>query len=116
MLPKCISPKGFLDEAQSLYLDNKAGKAVNAPSSLLGSMVKSAAAGKRSAITGEEARKEMSHLDSKDLEGPVSPALLPSLEAKEGNVGSGNGMRSQVKVDSKQKSMAEKAKNYPFQH
>lgn len=88
MLPKCISPKGFLDESKTLYM-RRAG----------------------SLSDGVEARAEMSLLNS-PVAGPVAPALVPSLQAnkewfaaKSSFIGSG--------VHSK--SLAEKAKNYPFQ-
>lgn len=98
MLPKCIQPKGFLDEAESLYVKNASS------ASVAGTAKSSTLAG------GEEARKEMSRLGSKDLEGPVSPALLPSLQAEEVS------NHSYAKEESMpNKSMTEKAKNYPFQ-
>ena len=127
MMPKCISPKGFLDETKSFY--HTVGKkeeldTTTRRGSLLGSMV---AGGGSSTLSGEEAREEMSHLHSKDLAGPVSPALVPSLQpsvccrmaSKPVNVegfGSSpisNGAVSEVK---QKRSMAEKAKNYAFQH
>ena len=92
MLPKCISPKGFLDETKTLYTRRTGSLA-----------------------DGAEARAEMSLLSS-PVAGPVAPALVPSLQAnkewlynstKPCAVGSG------VLVHSK--SLAEKAKNYPFQ-
>lgn len=109
MLPKCIQPKGFLNEAEVMYLDDKGRDGKKAGSTnLFESMVRNAGLGK--ALTGEDAREEMSRLDSKDLEGPVSPALMPSLQVENGGVSSKPSM-----VEQSPRSMAEKAKNYPFQ-
>jgi len=111
MLPKFITPKGFLDETESLYRI-PAGLDGEGPSSA--TLLQSLMVGQ----TGEEATKEMSRLDSKDLEGPVPPALLPSLEVNEGAKSKpiSNGSRgSPARVGPTKKSMAEKAKNYPFQ-
>jgi len=105
MMPKCIIPKGFLDEAETLF-DDKRGKnerdeASRGRPSLL----------KPRDLTGQEARDEMSRLHSKDLEGPVPPALAVRLQV--------NKEKAAVSPKPplkglKQKSLAEKAKNYPF--
>ncbi|KAL7534692.1 hypothetical protein ACHAXR_009379 [Thalassiosira sp. AJA248-18] len=119
MLPNCIKAKGFLDEAESLYFNEIEGKGGgHRGKKSFGLMVRNAAAGVGSAkpLTGEEARNEMSRLDSKDLEGPVSPALAPSLQVEEAGATSSASSNNRVhKADSKRQSMAEKAKNYPFQ-
>lgn len=138
MLPKCITPRGFLDEAESLYYDDsntiqhagRAGSRRGSKTSIVGSMVRSAAAGviaPKDNLSGEEARNEMSRIDSVDLDGPVSPALAPSLEAKgkksgtsskkvNGSSSSSSRMQGHEKGEPiKKMSMAEKAKNYPFQ-
>mmetsp|Transcript_7048 Transcript_7048/g.13131 ORF Transcript_7048/g.13131 Transcript_7048/m.13131 type:complete len:631 (-) Transcript_7048:169-2061(-) len=104
MLPKCIKPKGFLDEAESLFDGNK-----KSSTNLIESMINGGS--KRQESTGEEARNEMSKLHSGDLEGPVSPALVVSLQA-ENNQGAVSPIPPLT--DQKRKSMAEKAKNYPF--
>lgn len=122
MLPKCIIPKGFLDEAESLYLHDKNDSAASTATSLFGSMVAAASQSRKQKISGEEARKEMSQLDSEDLEGPVSPALAASLQTE----GSGKNLNSpkgskigmspkQMENRRRKTSLAEKAKNYPFQ-
>jgi len=104
MLPKCITPKGFLDEAESLFDGSK-----KSSTNMIESMINVGT--KRQESTGEEARNEMSKLHSGDLEGPVSPALAVSLQAE-----NKQGAASPVPpiTDRKRKSMAEKAKNYPF--
>jgi hypothetical protein len=111
MYPKCITPTGFMDETDTLYFDGKK------KSNLFDNIVK--IIGKRNrSLTGEEAREAMSHLHTKDLRGPVSPSLLASLHAKEQANSKMAGVlpeQSKTKLDSMQKSMAEKAKNFPFQ-
>ena len=118
MMPKCINPKGFLDETKSFY--HTVGKKEELDTTTRrGSLLSST-------LSGEEAREEMSHLHSKDLAGPVSPALVPSLQpsvccrmaSKPVNVeGFGSPISNGAVAEMKQKrSMAEKAKNYPFQH
>jgi len=111
MMPKCITPKGFLDEAESMYDDTVKsgdGKKTN------GTNFFETVVGMT--LAGAEAREEMSRLDSVDLEGPVSPALVPILQIKKDNEGrvfkSSKAAQGELP---KQKTMAEKAKNYPFQ-
>ncbi|KAL7537580.1 hypothetical protein ACHAWF_005822 [Thalassiosira exigua] len=94
MLPKCIVPKGFVNEGESLYSE---GKVARAP-----------VPHKGMAMTGEEARKEMSELNDEDLHGPVSPALVASLQLND------RGMTKPI-LQSKTMTMSEKAKNFPFQ-
>lgn len=124
MLPKCIKPKGFIDEAETLYVDGRRGGAGGEGKdhgSILGSMVRRAAGEARPPLTGEEAREEMSVPDSKDLEGPVSPALAPSLqkqatEEKPGSKKGDGAAHGPGKAEpAKRKSLASKAKNFPFQ-
>jgi len=112
MLPKCIKPKGFIDESKSLHSTIQ---------------MRPRGLGKRSvSVAGKEAREEMSRLDNNDViaAGPVSP-MLASLQVNSadhdmmgspkstGSVGSRASSRGGSEV---KKSMAEKAKNYPFQH
>ena len=109
MLPKCIKPKGFIDESKSLHSTIQ---------------MRPRGLGKRSvSVAGKEAREEMSRLDNNDvISGPVSP-MLASLQVNSadhdlmgfgpGSVGSRASSRGGSEV---KKSMAEKAKNYPFQH
>ena len=113
MLPKCIKPKGFIDESKNL-LHHSSSTIQMRPRGL----------GKRSvSVAGKEAREEMSRLDNNDVAGPVSP-MLASLQVNSadhdmmgspkstGSVGS----RASSRASEVKKSMAEKAKNYPFQH
>eukprot|EP01082_Thalassiosira_pseudonana_P009062 g8103.t1 g8103 contig27:194661-196694(+) len=114
MLPKCIQTKGFLDEKQSLYCDDP--ELARGSKTFLDSIVR------KKSQTGEAAREEMSNLHSGDLIGPVSPALAASLQVNEGG-GDGVGGSAttgtmsprHAKGPVKQKSLASKAKNYPFQ-
>jgi hypothetical protein len=111
MYPKCITPTGFMDETETLYFGGKK------PSSLFDNIVRIISKRNRS-LTGEEAREEMSHLRTKDLRGPVSPSLLVSLHTKEqanSKMAGDVPEPSKAKLDSMQKRMAEKAKNFPFQ-
>lgn len=112
MMPKCITPKGFLDEKETLlgthYCDldrtqrrresiiERANKAVGRTPHTQ---------------TGQEAREEMSHLTS--LDGPIAPALAPMFDVKNGDDGVAS-MSPQHGVKGRQ-SLASKAKNYPFQ-
>jgi len=110
MYPKCIKPTGFVDETETLYFDGKK------TSILLDTVVKRMT--KRSpSLTGDEAREEMSHLHTKDLQGPVSPSLMASLHAREqaNSKVVGDVEHNKAKVELMQKSMSEKAKNFPFQ-
>ncbi len=68
-------------------------------------------------LTGDEAREEMSHLHAKDLQGPVAPSLMASLHAREqaNSKVVGDVEQKKTKVELMQKSMSEKAKNFPFQ-
>ncbi|KAL9182386.1 hypothetical protein ACHAXT_013038 [Thalassiosira profunda] len=116
MLPKCITPRGFLDEAESLYVDGASHRALHSPPefsrrrSLLGSI------GGEKEQSGEEAREEMSRLDSRELEGPVMPQLAPSLQVAHAANSPPPPSGSARKADAgKGKSMAKKALNYPFQ-
>ncbi|KAL3806405.1 hypothetical protein ACHAXA_006327 [Cyclostephanos tholiformis] len=110
MYPKCITPTGFMDETETLYFDGKK------TSSLLDNIAKIFSKRNRS-LTGAEAREEMSHLHTKDMQGPVSPSLLASLHAKEqvNTKMAADVPENKAKLDSTQKSMAERAKNFPFQ-
>jgi hypothetical protein len=109
MYPKCITPTGFIDERETLYVDGKK------TSGLLDRVVKIMSKSSPS-LTGEEAREEMSHLHTKDLQGPVSPSLLVSLHAQERTNGKlvGDLDQNKARAEALQKSMAEKAKNFPF--
>mmetsp|Transcript_17326 Transcript_17326/g.36159 ORF Transcript_17326/g.36159 Transcript_17326/m.36159 type:complete len:612 (+) Transcript_17326:190-2025(+) len=110
MLPKCITPKGFLDESESLYDDR---------SRYLGGVMKMASNKFKSQTKGEKEREEMSNLHLRDLEGPVAPALVPIIKAdrqdenRDGEIK--RGVSDSPTLDFKQKSMASKARNFPFQ-
>ena len=114
MLPRCITHKGFLDESESLHLSDVESR------TYLGGMMKMASSKFRSQTGGEKAREEMSNLQTNDLDGPVAPALAPILKASPkagqniGEVGKDVGT-SPIIGEPKRKSMAAKAKNYPFQ-
>lgn len=113
MMPKCITPKGFLDEKETLlgthYCDldrtqrrresiiERANKAVGRTPHTQ---------------TGEEAREEMSHLTS--LDGPIAPALAPMFSVDNVDESSVASMSPQHGMKGRQ-SLASKAKNYPFQ-
>ena len=119
MLPKCITPKGFLDERETLlgthYYDlykHQMGR-----DSIIERAKKATGRGTE-AQTGEEAREEMSHLLRSDLNGPIAPALAPIFDVKgengdEGSIASMSPLSSQQ--GNKRQSLAAKAKNYPFQ-
>jgi len=109
MLPRCITPTGYLNEAASLYHGNEKNTKAGTPRGRGGSWQML----RRNSSTGEEARENMSRVHKSDLAGPVAPSLAPSLQpgkeaGKEVHPSSGkNGVHN---------SMAEKAKNFPFQH
>ena len=107
MLPRCITPTGYLNEAAILYRDNgkDATPARRSSWQLL----------RRTSSTGEEAREHMSRVQKSDLMGPLSPSLAPSLQQikeAEKDVHSSMGKNG---VHHHSNSMAEKAKNFPFQ-
>ena len=104
MYPKCIKLTGFVDETETLHFDGKK------TSSLLDTVVKRMT-NRSQSLTGDEAREEMSRLHTKDLQGPVSPSLMASLHAPE----VGDLEQNKAKAELMQKSMSEKAKNFPFQ-
>lgn len=106
MLPKCIEPKGYIDETESLYDETKkAGKKTN---TIINSSISAGYKGQE--LTGEEAREEMNRLQGGDLEGPLAPALAVSLQAEKAEEATNPPLNRRKKL-----SMAEKAKNYPFQ-
>ncbi|KAL7446877.1 hypothetical protein ACHAXM_011448 [Skeletonema potamos] len=107
MLPRCITPTGYLNEAASLYHGNgKDAKAADTRRSSWQLL-------RRTSSTGEEARENMSRVHKSDLMGPVAPSLAPSLQqVKE----AGKDVHLSVgKCGVHHHSMAEKAKNFPFQ-
>lgn len=109
MLPRCITPTGYLNELESFhsYENGKDVNAVNARRRPNWQLLR------RESSTGASAREEMSRVTKSDLIGPVAPSLAPSLRVKEEgkdvhpSSSSGNGVHHH--------SMAEKAKNFPFQ-
>lgn len=103
MLPKCITPRGYLDETESLYIDNRRGAGGKGGGTgmlrtLVGGGLKSASGGG-------------------GVDGPVSPALAVSLGASDGGINNGraSGAHASPKASAGRRSMAEKAQNYPFQ-
>ena len=117
MMPKCITPKGFLDESETLlgthYCD--LDRTRRRRESIMERANKAVRGG--SVQTGEEAREEMSHLTLLDLNGPIAPALAPMLDVKGGNDDASSiaSMSPQHGFGKRQQSLAAKAKNYPFQ-
>ena len=116
MMPKCITPKGFLDESETLlgthYCD--LDRTRRRRESIMERANKAVRGG--TVQTGEEAREEMSHLTLLDLNGPIAPALAPMLDVKgAGDDASSASMSPQHGFGKRQQSLAAKAKNYPFQ-
>jgi hypothetical protein len=113
MMPKCITPKGFLDESETLsgthYCD--LDRTQRRRESIIERANKSIRGGSQ---TGKEAREEMSHLTKSDLNGPIAPALAPMLDGNGEERGNIVGNMSPQHHGKKQ-SLAAKAKNYPFQ-
>ncbi|KAL7478716.1 hypothetical protein ACHAW6_004467 [Cyclotella cf. meneghiniana] len=123
MMPKCITPKGFLDESETLFGGSGISELHRQPArrreSIIQTVTKSM---RRGSSTGEEAREEMSHLTSTALAGPIAPALVPIFDVKDEN-GADNGSSSMSprmkdrhhldKLHGRQ-SLAAMAKNYPF--
>lgn len=108
MLPRCITPTGYLNEAESFHHDNGTDtKTPYTPRRGSWQLLR------RASSTGEEARDHMSRVHKSDLAGPVAPSLAPSLQqAKEAgkDLNPSTGKKSGL-----HDSMAEKAKNFPFQ-
>ncbi len=105
MLPRCITPTGYLNEAETLHYDYGTDtKTPDTPSRRSSWQLL-----RRASLTGEEARDQMSRVHMSDFAGPVAPSLAPSLQQATKEAGKGLG-KSGV-----HDSMAEKAKNFPFQ-
>eukprot|EP00956_Cyclotella_meneghiniana_P003570 scaffold4387_cov32-Cyclotella_meneghiniana.AAC.3 len=117
MLPKCITPKGFLDENETLLgrTASDMDKSQRRPElSIRERIIESAIKSIRgSSQTGEEAREEMSRLVGTDLTGPIAPALAPMFA--DGGEKTKSAATSPQSPDRKGNNMAAKAKNYPFQ-
>ena len=107
MLPRCITPTGYLNETESLHHEKEKDEITEDTSR--GSKIWQLL--RRNSSTGEEAREQMSRVHKSDLKGPVAPSLAPILqvneEGKDLHLIHGNGVHHH--------SMAEKAKNFPFQ-
>lgn len=116
MLPKCITPKGFLDERETLLgrtndIDKSQRKAeLSIRERIIETAMKSIRGGSQ---TGEEARAEMSRLVGTDLTGPIAPALAPMFATKDNSGEKTSAATSSP--DRRGDNMAAKAKNYPFQ-
>ncbi|KAL7493830.1 hypothetical protein ACHAWT_003074 [Skeletonema menzelii] len=108
MLPRCITPTGYLNEAATLYLPGKNTKNLDSRGRKSNWQLL-----RRNSSTGEEAREHMSRLHKSDLAGPVAPSLAPSLKQGEG---AGKDVHASSGSHGVHDSMAEKAKNFPFQH
>mmetsp|Transcript_34871 Transcript_34871/g.78576 ORF Transcript_34871/g.78576 Transcript_34871/m.78576 type:complete len:658 (+) Transcript_34871:351-2324(+) len=120
MMPNCITPKGYLNEAETLYFENrkkmtKSGStgSIASSKSKLGSLrIRS------ESLTGEEARAEMSRVDRDTLAGPLAPSLVPALQPASRLAKQAAESKSSSNARLKYKSnnrLGDKAKNYPFQ-
>lgn len=107
MLPRCITPTGYVNELETLHYDYGTDtKTPDTPRRGSWQLLR------RASSTGEEARDQMSRVLKSDLAGPVAPSLAPSLQqAKEAGKASNPAGKSGLHDSS----MAEKAKNFPFQ-
>ena len=120
MMPNCITPKGYLDEAETLYYNSKKKMTKSGSTgSLASSKSKTGSLRIRSeSLTGEEARAEMSRVDRDSLVGPIAPSLVPALQpgsrlAKQTTVAE---LSPNARLKNKSnKRLGDKAKNYPFQ-
>ncbi|KAL3805610.1 hypothetical protein HJC23_005854 [Cyclotella cryptica] len=124
MMPKCITPKGFLDENETLLGGSAIGNLHRQPASRRESIIQTVTKSmRRGSSTGEEAREEMSHVTRSDLAGPIAPALAPSFDVQdddgEENSASNTSPRMRDHHHNEKQhgrlSLAAKAKNYPFQ-
>lgn len=110
MLPRCITPTGYLNEAATLYNGNgKNKKTLDTPRGKSSWQLL-----RRDSSTGAEARERMSRVHKSDLAGPVAPSLAPSLE--QGEDAGKDDVHTSIGKHGVHNSMAEKAKNFPFQH
>jgi hypothetical protein len=120
MMPKCITPKGFLDESETLLRrgSNELDATKRRRENIIQTMSNSIRIKAHQTLTGEEAREEMSNLANADLAGPISPLLAPMFEVKEGaeDVSISSLSPGATNPQGKRQSLAAKAKNFPFQN